>query len=328
VTLDGLTEKALAALIAAALIYVAKSLRTYGPPHLFDALADSLAGMVRAIHITRRRAAWILFVSQVLVIAALALSVFGRLPFSFRYLYGLEVALIILYASYRTVDLRRVLGIVQDWAEAVGKWVDEEPPQDYTYKEFKAIYIIDSRWRDEWSRRMVIQANKDVVLMKTVGISQAGSQGRMPLRWRIPAFLALRATTDPGKGGVLLLPKRVARGWAIGSLLTVPIRPGEVRSVTISGRHPDVWSRLRKSGNDNGFFTLARPAALFEIIITLPGAVQNAALKPVAPACGDVEEDTDRHGRRQLIWRISNAQPGKYEYSVLMSRAKPSATQD
>jgi hypothetical protein len=211
-------------------------------------------------------------------------------------------------------------------------WVSEKAQmRKYEYSEYKILYFVSSRRRDTWSRKIVIHAREDMVGIKTidVGVTSGASQGH-----RTPMSLRLSAATDPGKGSVLLFPFLKGRTWHVSTLFTEPIQPNETRNLIVSGVCRDTWRPLRETGSDRGSFELAKPAGLLELVIVLPvdmasGSITRRSVttreekragtflrKLDDDTVGTLREDIDQHGRRQLIWSVPNAKPGKYEYTV------------
>ena len=211
-------------------------------------------------------------------------------------------------------------------------WVSERAQmRQYEYREYKVLYFVSSGKRDTWSRKIVIHAKEDMVGIKTidVGVTSDAPQGH-----RTPMSLRLSAATDPGKGSVLLFPFLQGRTWHVSTLFTEPIQPNETRNLIVSGVCRDTWRPLRETGSDRGSFELAKRAELLELVVVLPVEMASGSLtrrsvtlheeqndgvflhKLDDDSVGTVREDIDQHGRRQLIWSVTDAQPGKYAYAI------------
>jgi hypothetical protein len=268
----------------------------------------------------------LLLSSLIVVVLALFLPSFSlSLRTSLSIYIGTQVSVLGFLLWYQARWFLATLGGLQSW---IGERAQR---RQYDYAEYRVIYFVSEKRKDSWTRKISIRAKEDMVGIKTIdiGLSEDSFHAH-----RSPTSMKLRAETNPGKGRVLLFPFLQGLDWKISTLFTVPICPLEKRSLIVGGICKDTWRPLRESGSDQGVFSLAKDAELLEIVVVLPKQYTQANIvreefrttarhkfgsvtrKHDGKGIGEVLEEIDQHGRRQLIWRIDDAKPGSYLYKV------------
>lgn len=216
-----------------------------------------------------------------------------------------------------TLELTRIIeGLAKDV-----EYINHEHPH------YRVIYEIGENSEDFFLYDMEIKAIDEGIVAEEMHF---GAQGEGV--GQIRNFRDLRMHAWTNKGRVHILPfgpktREVEKTpiWPICALFTVPISPGEVRQLKVSGIWPDLWFPLRKEGRDNGSWHVDKFTKRLEIIITFPRGIEEAGLSlHQRPKSGKttvhLREDWDTKGRLRKILIIERAEPGDYVYYVTCSQ--------